>query len=879
VPFLTLAAPLVALCAAACGGRTGAIDDDRPDAGLPRPAPETCNLLDDDLDGRVDEDFRDPEAGGLYLSDRHCGACGRPCSEPTEPARAVACRPVDGVPTCAATDCAPGFAPSRTGRCVLFPGRFCLPCADDGDCGDLAAASCAEVGGASRCVVACAGGCPEGTVCRPDDQVCVPEGGSCECQPGDRFDLACLIEDPAGGPCVGSARCDDGVQSPCVGFAERCNRTDDDCDALVDEGFVDDRGVYRRDPEHCGACGVSCLGDDGLPEGDLVCGGDPFVPSCVLDCPDTRDGIQPGDRVDADRDVANGCECVVRALVDTPGPPGASGAALDVDCDGADGEVTVSFYVAPDGDDGGPGSPTRPLRTLSEAVTRAAASLDGDRPRPTIFVAAGVYAETLQVADGVRVHGGYRRDFLELEVAGFRTEVRPTDGERFGAALVTAPGAGTARTVVSGLFVLGRDAEELGQPTVAAILDDPGPELALFDVFLRAGLPGEGSVGARGLPGAGPSSTARAGGPPRAAREGADRLCDEGAPSRVAGGRGGGNRCPGEVDVSGGAGGTAICPEALGFPPRTQPEGDDGAAPAGGADPGRGGQGGMDTRGPITGFSCPGTICCGLADFTVPTNFEGPRPGGRGEDGNPGRAGAGCTDTLGRFLGSGRWQPGRAGDGAAGRPGAGGGGGGAGGGAEIAFDADFCAFADGLGGGGGGGGAGGCGGEPGGAGGSGAVSVGILILRPDDDDDDDGGGASRTLPRNLVGVQVRPAAGGRGGDGGAGGEGGRGGAGAAGGSVPRSERDTPTLAGTAAGGNGGDGGNGGNGGGGGGGCGGSSVAVWVVDDALSVGDQGRIDDWFEAGDFVPGSGGAGGRGGGSAGDGADGEAIPLVVRR
>src|SRR5262249_5127165 len=151
-----------------------------------------------------------------------------------------------------------------------------------------------------------------------------------------------------------------------------------------------------------------------VPEGDLICGGDPFAPSCVLHCPDVDDGLMPGDRIDADRNIANGCECVLSSTSDAPGPVRTSGSMLDVNCDGADGIVVESIYVAPDGDDAGPGSPTRPMRTIEAALQRSAISLGTMAPRRHVFVAVGVYTESIHPLDGVLLHGGYRRDFLSL---------------------------------------------------------------------------------------------------------------------------------------------------------------------------------------------------------------------------------------------------------------------------------------------------------------------------------------------------------------------------------------------------------------------------------------------------------------------------------
>src|SRR5262245_34573652 len=82
------------------------------DAG-PGPADERCNLLDDDRDLEVDEDFRD--AAGNYVHAEHCGACGRACSAPIANAERVGCGLVQGVPSCIAERCADGYGPTHAG--------------------------------------------------------------------------------------------------------------------------------------------------------------------------------------------------------------------------------------------------------------------------------------------------------------------------------------------------------------------------------------------------------------------------------------------------------------------------------------------------------------------------------------------------------------------------------------------------------------------------------------------------------------------------------------------------------------------------------------------------------------------------------------------
>jgi hypothetical protein len=859
-----LSVPLVCLAALGCGAKT---DLDHPEAGppdVPQPGPELCNGLNDDFDqdDLVDEDFRDEL--GRYIDPHHCGVCGNDCAGLVQHAIEMGCLLVAEVPTCGATACEAGYVPSETGRCVPWDARLCLPCVDDGDCGSFAAARCARVGGEARCTVACGGAdtaCPGGYACI--DDLCQPPSRSCSCDPGDFFTVSCNLEQPDGTDCLGTARCEDGMLSDCLAAEEICDGRDNDCDGTTDEGYRDDRGQYSLDVRNCGACGVDCT-ETVLPDADLVCGGDPYGPRCQLLCPDTLDGVQVGDHLDADLIIGNGCECTVGNLVDEAGPVHAFGENLDVDCDGADGDVPSSLYVAPDGDDANPGSPMYPLRTLGEGARRAAESLTGEHPTPDVFVAAGTYAEVVHVRDGVRLHGGYRNDFLGLEPDAFITQVvAPLAADApGGAALVLEEGAGTTPTVVEGIHFRGTDAPAAGQPTFGAFVRAPGAQLTLRNLEIRSGQGGAGAHGAFGSAGAAPLVAATPGERPRGALEGTTHECNRDVANVVRGGAAGTNLCD-VSDVSGGVGGSSSCPLFGSF----QPGGDGGRPGPGGASNGLGGPGGWDCEGPTIGPPCPVDICCGLADFTVPLEYELAGDGGNGGDGGPGSPGTGCADPMGDLAGE-TWTPALATTGTTGRAAGGGGGGGGGGAALMDWYDPQCPYADGLGGGGGGGGAGGCGGLGGFPGTSGAPSIAIVI---------DLAGATPRAP-HFDNVRIYTGDGGNGGRGGGGGDGGLGGLGAVGGDVPREERTTPTLAGPSAGGHGGKGGNGGPGGGGGGGCGGPVVGVWTL---LRGGADPGIASAVAAGAAVTlGHGGRGGRGGPGAapgGDGADGVERDVVV--
>ncbi|MCB9519590.1 MAG: DUF1565 domain-containing protein [Myxococcales bacterium] len=631
---------------------------------------------------------------------------------------------------------------------ICFPpyDDLCRECDFDRQCGGLAD-RCLTLLDGKFCGKDCSsdGLCPDGFTCGD------LEDGGRQCMPESFVCTGCADEDGdlhgAGPDCLGRD-CDETNPGIFEGAPELCDLADNDCDDEIDEDFDP-----QTDPMHCGGCGRACdfdFADPGCSAGTC------YIAGCL-----------PG-HYDLNGNREDGCEyeCTDEdfAVEDRPDP-----SFLDTDCDGIDGSPARAVFVAPSGDDTNPGTPQRPLRTISLAMDVVAA----DPFLDSVYVAEGVYFGPgdgsggflpIRMISGVNLYGGY-------EVGTWR---RSTDN-------ITRIAA-TSPAVI---------AEGLDQPT----------EIGGFQIEGAAGrtLPdgrGETSIGllVRSSPGLTISNCQISGG---VGGQGAD--AELGRVGLAGSGGGAGGR--GEVDSSGlcsgnpaperGFQGASPCGSTGGLGGSAARAGGTGGAGGGGLGPGGGG-GGSGGAGGSEGF---------FGDSDSPGR---PGTGGaRGADGAPGEPGVGGAAEgdfdAGDIL--------RAGSGASGGDGgpAGGGGGGGGGGGAYGGCGGFVDTCDGYGGAGGGGGGGGCGGHGGVGGGAGGGSFGLYVI------DSPGVIVRRST---LLG-----AAGGNGGDGGRGGSGGNGG--------------DPGPAGTTScdggvGGLGGRGGDGGDGGMGGGGAGGSSFALVTV---------------------------------------------------
>ncbi len=276
-------------------GGTGDGNATTPDAEVcvPRGPDNTCNELDDDCNGTIDDDFdkqQDPA---------NCGTCGNRCTAPNAQVQCV-------TGACQFIDCLPGFVdldPNTPGceyACPIFPpgSEDCngvdedcdgaideavdLPAPPQGQCRATANTPCAG----TAMVCATRGGVtawycdyapavefdpsvPNGILLH--EQRCDGQDGDCDGAPDDEFtDLGQSCDNGAEGVCrdLGVRQCDPAdatttycnlavLPDPAGGpTSETCNGLDDDCNGTVDDATGPGRVIDAMAPVTVGAATI-----------------------------------------------------------------------------------------------------------------------------------------------------------------------------------------------------------------------------------------------------------------------------------------------------------------------------------------------------------------------------------------------------------------------------------------------------------------------------------------------------------------------------------------------------------------------------------------------------------------------------------------------
>ncbi len=326
---------------------------------------ELCNNIDDDCDGRTDEDTTiDGQSCGVGV-----GACARAGTARCVDGARV-CDAVAGQPTNEACDGEDDDCDGRVDEDSIGAQERCF--AGEGGCRVFAQPVCVD--GARVCPAEPAA---------PGDEVCNGEDDDCDGQLDEGFaSVTCGL-----GVCLHAVpACDGGQPEPCdplQGAAnEVCNGLDDDCDGAVDEQTPGVGEACARGVGPCRAEGLTVCA-----EGRIQCGAVPGAPGDELcnGLDDDCDGRQDEAPVDVGQpcgDGIGGCRQDGR-IVCRQGSPVCDAAAFepqaelcngrDDDCDGASDEELGTFVC-------GRGVCRRTLAQCSDGGPVGCAPFEGATP-------------------------------------------------------------------------------------------------------------------------------------------------------------------------------------------------------------------------------------------------------------------------------------------------------------------------------------------------------------------------------------------------------------------------------------------------------------------------------------------------------------------
>src|SRR5882724_1536572 len=154
--------------------------------------------------------------------------------------------------------------------------------------------------------------------------------------------------------------------------------------------------------------------------------------------------------------------------------------------------LDVAIYVSPAGDDAANGTRAAPLKTIGAALALAAVS---DKPR--VNVAAGTYAENVELRSGISLYGGYDPATWTRDPATFVTIIGPSPGPSSSA--VAVQGDNVTGVTIDGFTIRSGDATGPRESAYGVVLT--GSVATISGNHIIAGNGVAGGAGFSGLAG------------------------------------------------------------------------------------------------------------------------------------------------------------------------------------------------------------------------------------------------------------------------------------------------------------------------------------------------------------------------------------------
>jgi hypothetical protein len=170
-----------------CDGQTYCAGAEGMLCSAPEAEAESCDGKDNDCNGKTDDGFAveagDPPVLKYGLSAQHCGTCNHEC--PAIDHGTTKCDPLPAIPQCIVDECEPGYFDFQGIACLPVPdANLCIPCGLDTDCQGPDDLCIQEGQGQGYCGRDCGPGSVYGTLdlpCsgKPGLQGCCPGGYVC----------------------------------------------------------------------------------------------------------------------------------------------------------------------------------------------------------------------------------------------------------------------------------------------------------------------------------------------------------------------------------------------------------------------------------------------------------------------------------------------------------------------------------------------------------------------------------------------------------------------------------------------------------------------------------------------------------------------------